>query len=103
MSIFDHDNKVPKVAVRISVPEQLRMWSDHSLNMDTMKIRLPSGKLVGPRVFNRMHHGQLFALDVNWEGKTTQAYAAYTKNMAYRPVMYWNEIRNIPPMTERIP
>ncbi len=96
MSIFDHDNKVPRVAVRISIQEQLRMWSDHSLNMDTMKIKLPSGELVNSRAFNRMHFGQLFALDVNWENTTTRAYTAYTKNMAYRPVMYWNETHNIP-------
>lgn len=79
-----------------NILDQLKLFAGHSLNMDTMKIRLPDGTLVSARVFNRMHHGQLFALDVNWEGKTTQAYAAYVKNMAYRPVMYWNETHNIP-------
>jgi hypothetical protein len=96
MSFFDHDNKVPRVTVEISVQEQLRMWSDHSLNMDTMKIRLPNGKLVNSRVFNSMHFGQLFALDIAGTSTTRSAYTAYVKNMAYRPIMYWNETHNIP-------
>lgn len=87
----------------ITIQEQLTMWANHSLNMDTMKIRLPNGELVNSRVFNRMHLGVYFAMDSANERLSKSAYAAYTKNMAYRPVMYWNEIRNIPPMTERIP
>ncbi len=96
MSIFDHDNKVPMVNMWISVHEQLKLFAGHSLNMDTMKIKLPSGELVNSRVFNRMYPGQRFALAIDWEKTTTRAYTAYTKNMAYRPVMYWNETHNIP-------
>ena len=87
----------------ITIQEQLTMWANHSLNMDTMKIRLPNGELVSQARFNHMHIGDYFAMGTSNERPTRNAYTAYTKNMAYRPVMYWNETRNIPPMTERIP
>jgi len=80
----------------ITIQEQLTMWANHSLNMDTMKIRLPNGELVSARVFNRMHIGKCFSMDSANENLSKSAYTAYVKNMAYRPVMYWNEIRNIP-------
>lgn len=86
-----------------SIPDQLKLFTGHALNMDTMKIRLPNGSLVNSTAFNRLYTGDQFAMDVNNDRITQYAYAAYTKNMAYRPVMYWNETRNIPPMTERIP
>ncbi len=86
-----------------NILDQLKLFAGHSLNMDTMKIRLPDGTLVSAMVFNRMHIGKYFSMDSANENLSKSAYAAYTKNMAYRPVMYWNEIRNIPPMTERIP
>lgn len=84
-----------------SISEHHKLFANHALNMDTMKIRLPDGKLVNSTVFNRMYAGDQFAMDATNERFTKYAYAAYVRNMEYRPTMYWNEIRNIPPMMER--
>lgn len=42
-----------------NILDQLKLFAGHSLNMDTMKIKLPNGTLVSARVFNRIHqeHG----------------------------------------------
>ena len=74
----------------ITLEQQRIMFADHSLNMDTMKIKLPNGELVSSIMFNRMHIGEVFEC----EGKRTRsAYRAYVKN---QPVMYWSEPKNIP-------
>jgi len=79
-----------------NILDQLKLFAGHSLNMDTMKIRLPNGELVSQARFNHMHIGDYFAMGTSNERPTRNAYAAYTKNMAYRPVMYWNIPLDIP-------
>jgi len=75
----------------ISIQEQQTMWVNHSLNMDTMKIRLPNGELVSQAKFNHMYIGEVFELVNASMNKTRNAYTAYVKN---QPVTYWN--KNIP-------